>query len=47
MIKLQHVFRIEKHNVFTKDANKIQLSANGDKRNIINRLKRNMYIWNR
>ena len=44
MIKLQHVFRIEKHNVFTKDANKIKLSVNGDKRNIINRLKRNMYI---
>lgn len=47
MTKLQHVFRIEKHNAFTKDANKIQLSANGHKINIINRLKRNMYIWNK
>ena len=32
MLKSQQRFRIEKHNVFTEEVNKIALSANGDKR---------------
>ena len=31
ILKTQHGFRIEKHNVFTEEVNKIALSSNDDK----------------
>ena len=45
LLKTQQRFTNERHNVFTKEINKIALSLNHDKR-IVNWFDRNIRIWN-
>ena len=47
MLKIQQIFKSERHNVFTDKVNKIALSSNDDKNNAINWLIRTTFIWNK
>ena len=46
-MKLQQRFRTKKYNVFTENVNKIELSANDDKRIKSKRFNRNICLWNK